>query len=51
MHADTEFSQSGKIKEKMVISEKVRESQGKSWNFNHCLEESRFTVISQGKFR
>ena len=42
----TGFVQSGKIREKMVISKKVRESHGKSWNFVYCQEESRFTGIS-----
>ena len=51
IHLRAGFVQSGKIREKMVISENVRESQGKSWKFIYCLEKSRFTGISQGKFR
>ena len=47
----TGFAQSGKIREKMVISDKVRGTHGKSWNFIYCLEESRFKGTSKGKFR
>ena len=35
----------------MVISDKVRGTHGKSWNFIYCLEESRFKGTSKGKFR